>query len=114
VFFLLLGVGTSMRIMVSFSGSFQMQLMPFVAVMFGGTAGLYAALGLRNPSPAIFLAALTCPAATFVAITSFLNGQTLGVFVIATLAYGFATAAMLIPALFEFDVATGRTTDAGE
>jgi ABC-type transport system involved in multi-copper enzyme maturation permease subunit len=114
VFFLLLGVGTSMRIMVSFSGSFQMQLMPFMAVMFGGTAGLYAALGLRNPSPAIFLAALACPAATFVAITSFLNGQTLGVFVIATLAYGFATAAMLIPALFEFDVATGRTTDAGE
>jgi hypothetical protein len=114
VFFLLLGVGTSMRIMVSFSGSFQMQLMPFMAVMFGGTAGLYAALGLRNPSPAIFLAALACPVATFVAITSFLNGQTLGVFVIATMAYGFTTAAMLIPALFEFDVATGRTTDAGE
>jgi ABC-type transport system involved in multi-copper enzyme maturation permease subunit len=114
VFFLLLGVGTSMRIMVSFSGSFQMQLMPFMAVMFGGAAGLYAALGLRNPSPAIFLAALACPVATFVAITSFLNGQTLGVFVIATLAYSFATAAMLIPALFEFDVATGRTTDAGE
>jgi hypothetical protein len=38
----------------------------------------------------------------------------LGVFTIATLAYGFATAAMLVPALFEFDVATGRTTDAGE
>ena len=114
VFFLLIGIGTSMRIMVSFSGSFQMQLMPFMAVMFGGTAGLYAALGLRNPSPAIFLAALACPAATFVALTSYLNGQTLGVFVIATLAYGFATAAMLIPALFEFDVATGRTTDAGE
>ena len=31
----------------------------------------------------------------------------LTIFVIATLAYGFATAAMLIPALFEFDVATG-------
>jgi hypothetical protein len=49
-----------------------------------------------------------------VGITSYFNGQTLGVFTIATLAYGFATAAMLIPALFEFDVATGRTTDAGE
>jgi hypothetical protein len=24
--------------------------------------------------------------------------------------YGFATAAMLIPAIYEFDVATGRTT----
>jgi ABC-type Na+ efflux pump permease subunit len=114
VFFLFLGVGTCMRIMVSFSGSFQLQLMPFMAVMFGGTAGLYAALGIRNPSLAIFLAAAACPIATFVAITSYLNGQTLGVFAIATLAYGFATAAMLVPALFEFDVATGRTTDAGE
>jgi ABC-type transport system involved in multi-copper enzyme maturation permease subunit len=114
VFFLFLGIATAMRIMVSFSGSFQMQLMPFMAVMFGGTAGLYAALGLRNPSPAIFLAALACPAATFVAITSYLNGQTLGVFVIVALAYGFATLAMLVPALAEFDVATGRTTNAGE
>jgi ABC-type transport system involved in multi-copper enzyme maturation permease subunit len=114
VFFLLLGVATCMRIMVSFSGSFQMQLWPFVGVILGGWAGLYAALGIRNPSLAIGLAAFACPAATFVAITSYLNGQTLGVFTIATLAYGFATAAMLIPALFEFDVATGRTTDAGE
>jgi ABC-type transport system involved in multi-copper enzyme maturation permease subunit len=114
VFFLFLGVATCMRIMVSFSGSFQMQLFPFVAVMVGGSAGLYAALGLRNPSPAIFLAAVTCPAATFVALTSYLNGQTLGVFLIATLCYGFATATMLIPALYEFDVAAGRTTDAGE
>jgi ABC-type transport system involved in multi-copper enzyme maturation permease subunit len=114
VFFLLLGVATCMRIMVSFSGSFQMQLWPFVGVILGGWAGLYAALGIRNPSLAIGLAAFACPAATFVGITSYFNGQTLGVFTIATLAYGFATAAMLVPALFEFDVATGRTTDAGE
>jgi ABC-type transport system involved in multi-copper enzyme maturation permease subunit len=114
VFFLLLGVATCMRIMVSFSGSFQMQLWPFVGVILGGWAGLYAALGIRNPSLAIGLAAFACPAATFIGITSYFNGQTLGVFTIATLAYGFATAAMLVPALFEFDVATGRTTDAGE
>jgi len=114
VFFLLLGVATCMRIMVSFSGSFQMQLWPFVGVILGGWAGLYAALGIRNPSVAIGLAAFACPLATFVGITSYFNGQTLGVFMIASLAYGFATAAMLIPAIFEFDVATGRTTDAGE
>ena len=114
VFFLVARRGTCMRIMVSFSGSFQMQLWPFVGVILGGWAGLYVALGIRNPSLAIGVAAFACPAATFVAITSYLNGQTLGVFTIATLAYGFATAAMLIPALFEFDVATGRTTDAGE
>jgi hypothetical protein len=114
VFFLLLGVATCMRIMVSFSGSFQMQLWPFVGVILGGWTGLYAALGIRNPSEAIGLAAFACPLATFVGITSYFNGQTLGVFMIASLAYGFATAAMLIPAIFEFDVATGRTTDAGE
>jgi ABC-type transport system involved in multi-copper enzyme maturation permease subunit len=114
VFFLFLGVVTCMRIMVSFSGSFQMQLWPFIGVILGGWGGLYLALGIRNPSPAIALTAFACPAATFVAITSYLNGQTLGVFTIATLAYGFATVAMLVPALFEFDVATGRTTDAGE
>jgi hypothetical protein len=100
--------------MVSFSGSFQMQVWPFVGVILGGWAGLFAALGIRNPSLAIGWAAFACPAGTFAAITSYLNGQTLGVFTIATLAYGFATLAMLIPALFEFDVATGRTTEAGE
>ena len=61
VFFLFLGVATCMRIMVSFSGSFQLQLMPFMAVMFGGTAGLYAALGIRNPSVAIFLELFPAP-----------------------------------------------------
>jgi hypothetical protein len=34
----------------------------------------------------------------------------LGVFVVAAVVYGFSTAAMLIPAIYEFDVATGRTT----
>jgi hypothetical protein len=114
VFFLLLGVATSMRIMVSFSGSFQMQIWPFVGVILGGWAGLFAALGVRNPSLALACAAFVCPAGTFAAITSYLSGQTLGVFTIAALAYGFATMAMLIPALAEFDVATGRTTEAGE
>ncbi len=114
VFFLFIGVATCMRIMISFSGSFQMQLMPFMAAVAGGSLGLYVALGVRNPSSAIGLASLVCPVATFVAITSFLRGETLGVFAIASLAYGFATATMLIPALYEFDVATGRTTSADE
>lgn len=111
VFFLFVGVATAMRIMISFSGSFQMQLAPFAAAVFGGGLGMFAALGIRNPSPAIGLASITAPAATFVAITSFLNGDTLAVFLIVALAYGFATMAMLVPALHEFDVATGRTTE---
>jgi len=113
VFFLSLGMVTCMWIMVSFSGSFGAQLPPFVAYMAGGGVGLYVALGARNPSQAIALASFLCPFATFYAITSLLLNHTLGVFLVTAAAYGFATAAMLIPAICEFDVATGRTT-AGE
>ncbi len=114
VFFLFVGVAACMRIMVAFGGSFQVQLAPFLAFMLGGGVGLYAALGIRNPSPAITLAALACPFATFYAITSFLLEYTLGVFLVVATTYGFATAAMLIPAIYEFDVAAGRSTGPDE
>ena len=110
VFFLFLGVATCMRMMVAFSGSFEAQLAPFLAITVLGGAGLYAALGVRNPSPAIGLASFLCPFATFYAITSFLLNYTLPVFLVLGSAYGFMIAAMLIPAIYEFDVATGRTT----
>lgn len=114
VFFLFAGVATCMRIIVAFSGSsFQFQLGPFLAIIFGGGVGLYVALGSRNPSAAIFIAAFACPFATFYAITSFLLNYTLAVFLVVVATYGFTTIAMLIPAIDEFDVATGRTT-AGE
>ena len=57
------------------------------------------------------MASFLCPFATFYAITSFLLDYTLGVFLVTIGAYGFTTAAMLIPAIYEFDVATGRTTE---
>ena len=110
VFFLFVGVATCMRIMVAFSGSFQFQLQPFLAFMVGGGIGLLVALGWRNTSTAIWIAAFACPFATFYALTSFLLHYTLAVFLVIAATYGFTTAAMLIPALFEFDVATGRTT----
>ena len=113
LFFLFVGVATCMRMMVAFSGSFQAQLQPFLAFTVGGGIGLYVALGARNPSTAIGLASFLCPFATFYAITSFLLNYTLAVFLVAAGAYGFMTAAMLVPAIYEFDVATGRTT-AGE
>ena len=111
VFFLFIGVATCMRIMVSFSGSYELQLAPFLAFMIGGRAGLFAALRTRNPSQAIGLASLLLPVLTFVAITGFLQGETLGVFLIVSFTYGLTTTAMLVPAISEFDVATGRTTD---
>lgn len=110
IFFLTLGVATCMQIMISFRGSFQIQLQPFLAFMLGGGAGLYLAWGARNPSPAIGLASFGCPIATFYVITSFLERSPLAVFSVTTVTYLFTTAAMLIPALYEFDVATGRTT----
>jgi len=113
ILFLFVGVATCMRMMVAFSDSFEMQLAPFVAVMLGGGVGLYVALGYRNPSAAIGLASFAAPPLTFYALTSFLIGNPLAVILTMGFTYGFATAAMLVPAIAEFDVATGRTT-AGE
>jgi len=115
VFFLFLGVSACISTMVVFSSSFQNQLPPFLAAILGGAVGLYVALGFRNPSPAMTLASLSLPLATFFAITSFLlRNQELTVFLVVSVAYGFATAAMLVPAVYEFDIAMGRTKTAGD
>ncbi len=110
VFFLFLGVVMCMLVMLSFRGSFASQLPPFLVIILGGGIGLFSALGIRNPSPAIALASFGLPFLTFFAITSFLlRNQELSVFSVIVVAYGFATAAMVIPALSEFDFAMGRT-----
>ncbi len=115
LFFLFLGVLACMSMMISFVGSFHNQLAPFLAFILGGGVGLYVALGIRNPSQAIAWASLLLPFATFFAITSFLlRNQELTVFLVVTVAYGFTTAAMMIPAVYEFDIAMGRTKTAGD
>ncbi len=114
VFFLFLGVVTLILFMISFSGAFQTQLAPFLAFIVGGGVGLFVTLGVRNPSSAITLASGVLPFATFFAVTSFLLANYMEVFLVASAAYGFATAALLIPALSQFDVAMGRTKLAGE
>ncbi|TWT94883.1 ABC transporter permease [Neorhodopirellula pilleata] len=105
VFFLCVGIAICMTIMVSFRGAFQLQLAPFLVMILGGGAALFAALGWRNPSSAIFTASFALPLITFYAITQFLL-QTDHLYVAAALlvGYGFTTAAMMIPALSEFDV----------
>ena len=110
VFFLFFGVATCIWMMVVFSGSFHAQFGPFFTFMIGGGIGLYVALGVRNPSAAIALASFACPLATFYAISSFMLGFHIAAMLSVVAAYGFATAAMLIPAIDEFDVVTGRTT----
>jgi hypothetical protein len=110
IFFLFVGIAACIWIMVAFSGSFETQLVPFSAFMVGGGIGLYVTLGARNPSAAIATASFSLPIAVFYIITSMLLGKYLLVFAVLTGAFGFTTAAMLIPSVAEFDVATGRTT----
>lgn len=115
LFFLFLGIATCMMIMMSFRGSFARQLPPFLAIILGGGTGLYVAMGSRNPSPAIALASFGLPFLTFFAITSFiLRNQELTVFSVIVAAYGFATTAMIVPALSEFDFAMGKSRSADE
>src|SRR4029453_9770282 len=61
VFFLFLGVVTLILFMISFRGSFQTQLTPFLAFVAGGGVGLFVTLGSRNPSTAIGLASMLLP-----------------------------------------------------
>jgi len=115
VFFLFVGVVTCLVIMISFSGSFEVQYAPFLAFIGGGSLGLYVALGYRNPSSAIFWASLLLPIATFFCIVSFFLGdRELSIFLVVSATYGFTTAAMMVPAIAEFDIAMGRTKTGGE
>ncbi len=79
--------------------------------MIGGSQDYSRHWEARNPSQAIGLASFLLPVLTFVAITGFLQGETLGVFLVVAFTYGLTTTAMLVPAISEFDVATGRTTE---
>lgn len=115
VFFLCVGIAICMVIMVSFRGAFQLQLAPFLIIILGGGAALYAAIGWRNPSNAIFAASIILPMVTYYAITQFLLQQDqLPVFATVLVGYGFATLAMLVPALSEFDVANHDSRGNGE
>lgn len=110
VFFLFIGIFICMMLMIEAKASFALQFFPFLLFILGGSLGLCASLTARNPSNALLLAAGILPFFTFYAITSFLLGETLGVSLMVTFAYGFPTIAMLVPAVSEFDVALGRTT----
>ncbi|MEM6468976.1 MAG: hypothetical protein AAF802_05355 [Planctomycetota bacterium] len=114
VFFLCVGIAICMTIMVSFRGAFQLQLAPFLVMILGGGAALFASLGWRNPSSAIFIASFTLPLITFYAITQFLL-QTDHLFVFCAMAvgYGFTIAALMVPALSEFDVSLEKDRGTG-
>ncbi|MGI9456250.1 MAG: ABC transporter permease subunit, partial [Aeoliella sp.] len=111
VLFLFVGIAVFMRMMVALGDRFELQLVPFFGFTAGGGLALYAALGWRLESNAMKWACGVAPPATFLAITNFLQHHYGSVFLWTVGAYGFAVAAMLVPAIAEFDVATGRTSD---
>ena len=104
--FLFLGVATCMRIMLAFK-SFDYQLIAFLGFIAGGSVAMYVALGWRNPSGAILWASALTPLVTFIVINSYLLGNFGTVFLLTAAMYGFATWAMLVPAIDVFDVAIG-------
>lgn len=110
IFFLFIGIFICLMLIVQAQSSFSLQLPTFLVFILGGSLGLWVSLTHHNPSPALTLAAGILPFLTFYAITSFLLGQTLGVCISLTAAYGFTTLAMLIPAINSFDMALGRST----
>ncbi|MEZ6064851.1 MAG: ABC transporter permease [Planctomycetaceae bacterium] len=110
VFFLFVGTFVCIVLLVEARGDYSLQLPAFVVFAVGGTIGLMASLAARNPSPALLLTSTMLPFATIYSILGFLMGNTLGVAAVIIAAYGFASIAMLIPAVSEFDYALGRTT----
>ncbi len=108
MFFLCTGIFVFMLLLVEARSSFAIQLQSFVLFIGFGSLGLYSSLTSRNPSNALTLASLLLPFLTFYAITEFLLGGNLGVCFWICMAYGFAAAAMMVPAMNDFDIVLGR------
>ena len=102
-----------MLLLVEARASFAIQLQSFIIFIGLGSIALYGSITHKNPSNALTLAAMILPFLTFYAITDFLLGGSLGVCLWICVAYGYAAIAMLIPAISDFDVALGRTTQDG-
>ncbi|QDU59810.1 ABC-2 family transporter protein [Planctomycetes bacterium Pan216] len=94
------------------SGRFEAQWASFILFIVLGSIGFWISLSATAPSNAIALTAAMTPFATFYCIVAVLLGDQTGPFLVGLGVYGFAIAAMLVPMLAEFDVATGRTTAA--
>jgi hypothetical protein len=99
-----------LMLIVEARSSFALQLPPFLLFILGGSLGLMASLTRKNPSPALKMSSFILPFGTFYALTTFLLGNTLGVFAVVAVAYSVPTYAMLVPAISEFDLALGRSS----
>ncbi|GAB4156737.1 MAG: hypothetical protein Tsb009_33760 [Planctomycetaceae bacterium] len=110
MFFLFVGIFIFMMLLIEARSSFYLQFQSFIVFIGLGSIGMSASLSRKNPSMALRISAAVLPFLTFYSITEYLLDGTMGVCLAVTIAYGFTTLAMLIPAISEFDVALGRTT----
>lgn len=110
MFFLFVGIFVFMVLLLEARSSFIVQFQSFLLFIGAGSIGLYASLTRHNPSGALTLSAGLLPFLTFYAITEYLLGGSLGVFMAIAGAYGFTGLAMLVPAVSEFDAALGRAS----
>lgn len=95
--------------LVLVSGRFDFQWGSFILFIVLGSIGLWISLSANAPSNAIGLAASLMPISTFYCLIAFVVGDRTAPFLVGAGVYGFAVAALLVPLLAEFDVATGRT-----
>ena len=114
VFFLSLGVVTTILMMISFTGNVEGQLAPFLAFLIGGAIGLFVTLGYNMPSKAIAFASGLLPLAMFYAFTGAVLKSYLAVLIVIVLAYGFTTFSMMLPRLSEWLVSSGRARATGD
>lgn len=99
--------------LILISGQFEAQWGSFIVFIVLGSIGLWVSLSANAPSNALAVTASMLPAATFYCLVAFLVGDRVAPFLVGTGAYGFAVAALMVPLLAEFDVATGRTSADG-
>jgi ABC-type Na+ efflux pump permease subunit len=111
MFLLLVGILICL-FLILVSGRFAFQWTSFVVFIVLGSIGLWVSLQANAPSGAIALTAAIAPFATFYCVIAILQGERTRPFLVGAGVYSFAIAALLIPMLSEFDVATGRTTHA--
>jgi ABC-type transport system involved in multi-copper enzyme maturation permease subunit len=117
VFFLSVGTGVCIALIL-INGRFEYQWGSFVFFVVAGVGGLWYVLSGDRPSTALSIASWLCPFAVFYTVANLLvakpgsteSADPLLPFLVIAGAFGFATAAMLVPLLSEFDVALGRTS----
>jgi ABC-type transport system involved in multi-copper enzyme maturation permease subunit len=110
IFFLFIGIFVFMMLLVEARTSYILQFQSFLVFIVAGGFALWYSLTYKIPSTALTVSGFLLPFLTFFAITEFLLNGSLGVCFAVSIAYGFTTVAMLIPAVSEFDLALGRTT----